>query len=49
MKWLMVGGEFVHVKTFTACKPVKVIEHVNPLSFLETQDKFTIEFKRFSP
>jgi hypothetical protein len=34
-----------HVKTFTACKPVKVIKHVNPLSFLETQDKFTIEFK----
>jgi hypothetical protein len=34
-----------HLKTFTACKPIKVIKHVNPLSFLETQDKFTIEFK----
>jgi len=24
---------------------VRVIKHVNPLSFFETQDKFTIEFK----
>jgi hypothetical protein len=37
------------VKTFTACKPVKIIRHSNPLSFLETQDRFTIEFKGLEP
>jgi hypothetical protein len=32
-------------KTFTACKPVKITKHVNRLSFLEIQDKYTIEFR----
>lgn len=33
-----------HVKTFTACKPKSIVKHINPLSFLEIQDKYTIEF-----
>lgn len=37
------------VKTYTACKPVRVIKHTNPLSFLEAQDRFTIEFKGLEP
>ena len=37
------------VKTFIACKPVKVIRHVNPLSFLEAQDRYTMEFKGMEP
>ena len=37
------------VKTYTACKPLKIIRHINPLSFLETQDRFTIEFKGLEP
>lgn len=40
-----IKTSITQIKTFTACKPVKVIKHVNPLSFLETQDKYTIEFK----
>ena len=37
------------VKTYTACKPVRVIKHINPLSFLEAQDRFTIVFKGSEP
>jgi hypothetical protein len=39
----------VQIKTFTACKPVKVTKHISPLSFLEAQDKYTIEFKGSEP
>lgn len=38
-----------HIRTFTACKPIKIIRHINPLSFLEAQDKYTIEFKGMEP
>jgi hypothetical protein len=39
----------IQVKTFTACKPVKVTKHISPLSFLEAQDRFTIEFRGSEP
>jgi hypothetical protein len=37
------------IRTFTACKPVKVTKHINPLSFLELRDKYTIEFRGLEP
>ncbi len=37
------------LRTFTACKPVKIIRHINPLPFLEAQDRYTIEFKGMEP
>lgn len=36
-------------KTFTACKPVRTIKHKNPLSFLELQPRYTIQFKGSEP
>jgi hypothetical protein len=33
-----------YITTFTACKPIKIIRHINPLPFMEIQDKYTIEF-----
>ncbi len=33
------------IRTFTACKPIRIIKHINPLSFLELRDKYTIEFR----
>ena len=35
----------IQSRTFTACKPTKIIKHKNPLSFLEIRQKYTIEFK----
>ena len=32
-------------KTFTACKPVRIIKHKNPLCFLELQQRYTMEFR----
>ena len=54
---LLVGGpERVQLeslklikKTFTACKPVKIIKHRNPVSFLETGQKYTVVFKGSEP
>jgi hypothetical protein len=40
---------FVTNKTFTACKPVRIIKHKNPLSFLELLQRYTIEFKGSEP
>jgi hypothetical protein len=40
---------FVTNKTFTACKPVRIIKHKNPLSFLERQPRYTIEFRGSEP
>jgi hypothetical protein len=37
------------VRTFLACKPVRIIKHRNPLSFLEIPQKFTIEFRGSEP
>ena len=37
------------VKTYTACKPFKVTKHISPLSFLEVQEKYTIQFKGSEP
>jgi hypothetical protein len=33
------------VKTYTACKPVEIIKHRNPLSFLNIQQKYTFKLK----
>jgi hypothetical protein len=41
--------KLVHNKTFTACKPVRLIKHRNPLSFLEMLQKYTIEFSGSEP
>jgi hypothetical protein len=41
----MVTSYLVTNKTFTACKPVRIIKHKNPLSFLELQQRYTIEFR----
>jgi hypothetical protein len=40
---------FVTKKTFTACKPVRITKHKNPLSFLELQPRYTIQFKGSEP
>jgi hypothetical protein len=40
---------FVTKKTFTACKPVRIIKHKNPLSFLELQPRYTIQFEGSEP
>jgi hypothetical protein len=37
------------IKTFTPCKPTKIIKHKNPLSFLDLRDKYTIEFVGSEP
>ncbi len=37
------------VRTFFACKPVRIIKHRNPLSFLEMPQKYTIEFRGSEP
>jgi Bifunctional DNA primase/polymerase, N-terminal len=37
------------VRTFLACKPVRIIKHRNPLSFLEIPQKYTIEFRGSEP
>ena len=34
----------VHNKTYLACNPVKIIRHKNPLTFLQLQETFTIQF-----
>jgi len=36
-------------KTFTACRSVRIIKHKNPLSFLELQPRYTIQFKGSEP
>lgn len=36
-------------RTFTAFKPIKITKHINPLSFLELRDKYTIEFRGLEP
>jgi hypothetical protein len=41
----MVTSYLITNKTFTACKPVRIIKHKNPLSFLELQQRYTIEFR----
>jgi hypothetical protein len=41
----MVTSYLVTIKTFTACKPLKIIKHKNLLSFLELQQRYTIEFR----
>ena len=45
----MLTVSFVTKKTFTACKPVKIIKHKNPLSFLELLQRYTIQFKGSKP
>jgi len=42
-------ASFVTRKTFTACKPVRIIKHTNLLSFLELQQRYTIEFRGSEP
>ena len=37
------------IRTFLACKPVRIIKHRNPLSFLEMPEKYTIEFRGSEP
>jgi hypothetical protein len=37
------------IRTFLACKPVRIIKHRNPLSFLEMPQKYTIEFRGCQP
>lgn len=41
----MISSYLVTNKTFTACKPVRIIKHKNPLSFLELQQRYTIQFR----
>jgi hypothetical protein len=41
----MITSHLITNKTFTACKPVKIIKHKNPLSFLELQQRYTIQFR----
>jgi hypothetical protein len=38
-----------YTKTFTACKPVKIVKHINTLSFLKLKKRFTIEFRGMEP
>lgn len=40
---------YITKKTFTACKPFRIIKHKNPLSFLELQSRYTIQFKGSEP
>jgi hypothetical protein len=40
---------FLTRKTFTACKPVRITKHKNPLSFLELLQRYTIQFKGSEP
>jgi hypothetical protein len=40
---------FITKKTFAACKPVRIIKHKNPLSFLELLQRYTIQFKGSEP
>jgi hypothetical protein len=41
----LVTSHLITNKTFTACKPVRIIKHKNPLSFLELKQRYTIEFR----
>ena len=34
-----------HTRTFLCCKPVRIVKHINPLSFLDIPQKYTIEFR----
>jgi hypothetical protein len=45
----MLTVSFVTKKTFTACKPVRIVKHKNPLSFLELQQRYTIQFRGSEP
>ena len=31
-----------HTMTFLCCKPVKIVKHINPLSFLDIPQKYTV-------
>jgi hypothetical protein len=42
---IVVSSYLVTNKTFTACKPIRIIKHKNPLSFLELQQRYTIQFR----
>ena len=39
----LIINSLITNKTFTVCKPVRIIKHQNPLSFLELQQRYTIE------
>jgi len=51
--WSEESGQLIEkeyiVRTFFACKPVRIIKHRNPLSFLEMPQKYTIEFRGCQP
>ena len=44
----LIEKEYI-VRTFLACKPVRIIKHRNPLSFLEILQNYTIEFRGSEP
>jgi hypothetical protein len=45
-----IRESFITTKTYTACKPVKIIKHKSLLSYgLEVSEKFTIQFKGSEP
>ncbi len=38
-------SRLVYNRTFIACKPIRIIKHTNPLSFMEIPQKYTVEFR----
>ncbi len=45
----LVTTSYVTRKIFTACKPIEITKHKNPLSFLELQPRYTIKFRGSEP
>lgn len=45
----LTSSYFITNKTFTACKPVRIIKHKNLLSFLELLQRYTMQFKGSEP